>query len=430
MPASSPLAATSDHGDLIVTDVLVAGAGAVGLSLAIALARAGLRTVVAGVVQRRPSGRTVALLEGSVDFLKSLDVWTALETHAAPLRTMRLVDDTDSLFRVPPVAFEARDLGRDRFGVNIENVVLVDRLAGAAARAPNLTFVEGLVDRYRFAGDAVTADLAGGRQISAGLVAAADGRMSAARRASGLAARAWSYPQAALTALLGHSRPHAGISTEFHTRQGPFTLVPLVGSADAPHRSSLVWVMSPKEARRRGGLGAGAFTREVEQQSRFLLGDVWIEGAVGSFPIGGMTSARMVAPRLALAGEAAHAFPPIGAQGLNLGLRDAAALAAILGEAHRAGLDPGSTTVLDRYARARQADVTLRTFGVDWLNRALLADLLPVDLLRGAGLLALGTFAPLRRLAMRAGLNAGAAAPRDGGIDDSGADRRSPRKDR
>ncbi len=142
-----------------------------------------------------------------------------------------------------------------------------------------------------------------------------------------------------------------------------------------------------------------------------LLGRVALEGPCGSFPISGMVSDRMAGPRIALAGEAAHAFPPIGAQGLNLGLRDVALLAQLLADAKGRDVDLGSPAILGRYARARRGDVALRTMAVDWLNRALLADFLPVDFVRGAGLLALSSFGPLRRLAMREGLMPQSLAP-------------------
>ena len=395
-------------------DVLVAGSGIVGLVLGIALAREGLDTIVAGRLDARMPGRTVALLEGSIGFLETLGLWQDLSPLAEPLRTMRLVDDTGSLFRVPPVDFEAGEIGRDRFGCNVENDRLVAGLEEAARRTPGLRLLGQHLGRIAYRADTVEAQTEDGTLVVARLLAAADGRRSPARVAAGVSAKSWTYPQVALTAILGHTLDHRGVSTEFHTRQGPFTLVPLPAreprTAGGSARSSLVWVMSPAEAERRSALAPLGLAREIERQSRRMLGAVEILGPVGRFPIAGMMSDRLTAPRLALAGEAAHAFPPIGAQGLNLGLRDVAALAAQLGAARRSGTDPGAPAVLAAYARARRGDVAMRTMGVDWLNRALLSDHLPVDLLRGAGLLALGTLGPLRRFAMREGLMPGGAA--------------------
>lgn len=386
-------------------DVIVAGAGAVGLTLALSLARQGLSVLIAGRLDTRATGRTVALLSGSVRLLADLGVWQGLAPDAAPLRVMRIVDDTGSLFRVPPVRFEAREIGAEAFGFNIENARLIAGLAEVARATAGIALVETLLEDIVFSPERATATLVGGGTVEAPLLAAADGRTSPARRAGLIPAREWAYPQTALTAVLRHDRPHDDISTEFHTRAGPFTLVPLPARPGAPHRSSLVWVMAPEDSRRRRGLERAALHREIEVRSRHLLGRIEVEGTPGSFPISGLSAATMTAPRLALLGEAAHAFPPIGAQGLNLGLRDVEALARVLGGARLRGEDIGGAAVLDRYARARRRDVALRTFAVDGLNRALLADLLPVDLLRGAGLAALGSIGPLRRFLMRAGMD-------------------------
>lgn len=385
-------------------DVVMVGAGVVGLSLGIALAQSGISVVLVGRIDARPRGRTVALLEGSVRFLARLGLWPQIRPHAEPLKIMRLVDDTGSLFRGPPVAFAAREIGRDCFGYNIENHLLVEALAEAASHVPGLTLRPGRLEHFVFGPESVSASGPGGVTARGRLLVASDGRHSSARTAAGLVARERLYPQEALTTTLHHDQPHCGVSTEFHTRQGPFTLVPLPATAEAPHRSSLVWVMGPDEAERRAGSTVQHLARDIERQSRMLLGRIAVAGPVGRFPIARLRADRLVGRRIALAGEAAHAMAPIGAQGLNLGLRDVAALADILAAGKRAGADLGGPSVLDRYARARRGDVALRSFGVDQLNRALLDDRLPIDVLRGASLLAIGSIGPLRRFAMRQGL--------------------------
>ncbi|WP_237481578.1 FAD-dependent monooxygenase [Lichenibacterium dinghuense] len=402
MSASSTIAETAE--------VAMVGAGAVGLSLGIALARSGVTVVLVGPIDARPTGRTVALLEGSVQFLARLGVWEQLRLHAEPLRVMRLVDDTGSLFRGPPLDFDAREIGRDCFGFNIQNHLLVEALAEAARAVPGLTLRAGRLDAFAFGPDRVVATGPEGLSVSGAVLVATDGRRSAARKAAGIGAREVPYPQDAITTTLHHDRPHRNVSTEFHTRAGPFTLVPLPGTAEAPHRSSLVWGMAPDDAERRAAYAPERLARDVERQSRMLLGRVRVAGAVGRFPIGSLTADRLVGPRLALAGEAAHAMAPIGAQGLNLSLRDAAALAEVLSDAKRGHEDLGSPAVLDRYARTRHGDIAARSFGVDWLNRSILDDRLTTDLLRGAGLLAMGSIGPLRRFAMRQGLMPGAEA--------------------
>ncbi|MBX9760469.1 MAG: UbiH/UbiF family hydroxylase [Beijerinckiaceae bacterium] len=393
------------------TDILVAGAGAAGLSAAMALAQSPLSVTVVGKPDIGGSARTVALFDGSIRFLESLGMWPALADRAAALRTMRIVDDTKSLFAAPPSEFHAREIGLETFGWNIENRVLVTAMTEAARANPRIRFIEDMVESYAFGPDAVTIRTAGSGEITARLVVAADGRRSPARRAARIAARIWEYPQVALTAIFAHRKPHGEVSTEFHTRQGPCTFVPLPGDGEHANRSSLVWLMSPAEAERRHKLAPEEFAREAEQASHHLLGRLTLLSARGKIPMEGLTANALTAPRLALVGEAAHVFPPIGAQGLNLGMRDCAHLAEAIADP-AAETDPGTPDTLARYERLRRGDVASRTLAVDTLNRALLTNLPPLDFLRGAGLLALQNIGPLRRLAMREGVLPGTGAPR------------------
>jgi 2-octaprenyl-6-methoxyphenol hydroxylase len=385
-------------------DVVVIGGGAVGLTLSVALAQAGLSTCLVRAHTQAQTGRTVALLDGSVHFLDDLDLWPSLAHLAAPLKTMRLVDATGSLFRPPPVSFHAGEVGLGAFGFNIENKDLEAGISTAAHRTPNLSLLTGFATDFTFNADEVVVTVGGQAPIRARLVVGADGRHSRARKAARIAVHTQEHPQVALTAIFAHEAPHDGISTEFHTRQGPFTLVPLPGVLDQPYRSSLVWVMSPSEAERRRALTPTAFAGEAERQSVRLLGSMTLISAIGAFPIVTSVSTRFVANRLVLAGEAAHALPPIGAQGLNLSLRDVAALVSHLTLARSRQEDIGSAAVLDRYARTRYGDVTARVAGVSILNGALLSNTIGTDFLRAGGLTALHAFGPLRRLAMRRGL--------------------------
>jgi 2-octaprenyl-6-methoxyphenol hydroxylase len=381
-------------------DAFVVGAGLAGLAAAIGFARAGRRVVSVGPIERLGHGRTVAVLGASRDFLDELGVWPRAAARAAPMRGLRIVDDTGSLFAPPPIEFRAREIGREVFGWNVENAALADALEAAAEAQAGLVRIATNAAAFDFAPARAAITLADGRVFAAALVVGADGRGSPSRRAAGLSVRARRYPQSALTVILAHARPHNDVSSEFHTRQGPFTLVPLPATPGAPHRSSLVWAMSEPEAKRRAALGDAALAAEIERQARALLGAMRIEGERGVFPLARQTVGRIVATRLALVGDAAHAFPPIGAQGLNLGLRDVKALIA----ATRGRDDPGADATLDDYARSRAADVLFRTAAVAALNRSLLADCPPVDLARGLGLAALGAIGPLRRLTMREGV--------------------------
>ncbi len=235
----------------IHADILVAGAGAAGLSAALALAQAGFSVVCVGHVDTRANGRTVALFEASLRFYKALGVWPHFRGKTAPLARIAMIDATGARFPVPSVSFAAAEIGLAAFGENIENNVLVEGLAEIAAATKNLFLHEGMIGDISFGVDAVLATLADGQRVTAKLAAAADGRMSPARTKAGIGTRVWTYPQIAFTALLSHPKPHRNISTEFHTRSGPCTLVPLRGVENKPNRSSLVWLMSPEAAERR-----------------------------------------------------------------------------------------------------------------------------------------------------------------------------------
>jgi 2-octaprenyl-6-methoxyphenol hydroxylase len=385
-------------------DILVAGAGAAGLAAAIATAAAGFSVVCVGAVDRRANGRTLALFEASLRFLKALGIWPQLRGKSAPIEKIRMIDATGAKLTAPEAYFAASEIGLSAFGANIENDVLVETLAEHVATCPGLEIVEDLLTEIRFGADAVHATTEGARAIRAKLVVAADGRASPARTQAGIGARSWTYPQIALTALLSHQKPHRNISTEFHTRSGPCTLVPLRPLAGMPHRSSLVWLMTPEEAARRRDLDDTALAQEVTRQVDTLLGPMATGGARGFFPMAGMSAEKLAGPRIALVGEAAHVFPPLAAQGLNLSLRDCAALAEILEDARDRGEDIGTARTLAAYAQRRRSDIYWRTNGIDLLNRSLLLDVLPVDALRGAGLFAFSLIGPLRRAIMREGV--------------------------
>lgn len=381
-------------------DVAVVGGGATGLAAALTSAVSGLRTVLFAPPALFPPGRTAALLGSSIDLLSGLDVWPALQHHAAPLRAIRLVDATGRLVRAPEATFYATEIGLPAFGYNVPNGTLTDVLRRHAQAFDGLTLVEEPVRSVALEDSHARLE-AGDVGFSARLVVAADGARSVARKAAGIAVRTWRYPQAAVVATLAVELPHDGVSTEFHTETGPFTLVPLPGD-----RVSLVWVDNVRATERTAELSDEAFARAAESRARSIHGAMRLDSRPAPYPLGGALAERFAARRTVLIGEAAHLFPPIGAQGLNLGFRDVAALRRMLAR-HRD--DPGGPEALAAFHAMRQADVRSRTYAVDLLNRSLLTSLLPVQTGRALGIGLANSVPMFRRFVMRRGLASGRA---------------------
>ena len=378
----------------------VVGGGPAGLATAIALAQAGVDTVL--IARRSPyaDNRTTALLGGSVDFLDSLGVWPRCSADAAALSTMRLVDDTHRLIRSPEVKFSSDEIGMEAFGYNIENRLLMVAMESRAAELPNLTRIDDEAQSVSAGEASVTVITKQGQSLTAALVLGGGGRHSLCREAAGIGAKRRDLGQSALTLNVTHTRPHGNCSTEFHTESGPCVFVPLPGN-----RSSIVWVVRPDEAARLQALDDDALALAAEKQSHSIFGKLTVAPGRHVFPLAIENPDTLAAKRIALVGEAAHVLPPIGAQGLNMGLRDAADLAETVRDALLMGNDPGNEAVLQHYARARRADVFSRTFAVDMANRTLLSDFLPAQSLRAAGMHLLDRVGPIRRLAMREGLS-------------------------
>ncbi|MBC7284820.1 UbiH/UbiF family hydroxylase [Hoeflea sp.] len=380
-------------------DIAVVGGGLAGSVAALAAAAEGWRVAFIAPQPGRQDGRTTALLSESVDFLSRLGVWKAVEPSSAPLRTMRILDGTTRLLRAPPVSFRSNEIGLDAFGYNIPNKPLFEELQAAITGSALIERFESSLVSAVQSSEAVELNLEDGTRVTALAALAADGRGSKLRDAIGIRVRTWSYPQTALVLNFSHSIGHSDTSTEFHTEQGPFTQVPLPGK-----RSSLVWAVKPDQVDTILAMPRDQLNREVETRMSSILGKVEIESEVQAWPLSSLIACSLGTGRTMLVGETGHGFPPIGAQGLNLGLRD---IMQAIQSLKAAGGPEQAPRAVSAYSRQRWLDVTSRTAGVDLLNRTLLNSFLPVQALRAGGLAVLSAIPPLRNLAMREGMTPG-----------------------
>lgn len=383
-------------------EIIVAGNGLAGKIAAIAAAQLGYSVGLIGPLTTKTAvadGRTTALMDQSIAFLDALGIWAALAPKSAALKTMQIIDGTNRLIHAPTVPFRSADIGLSAFGYNFKNSEALKILDDRIDAETTITVIDAKIERAEIAASRATLSLDNGREIHADFVIAADGKKSLIREASGISVRTWSYPQTAIVLNFSHTIAHGNTSTEFHTQSGPFTQVPLPGM-----NSSLVWVQKPEDAAAFLALSVEDASLLVEKRMQSMLGKVTIEATVQAWPLSGMTAARFGKGPVALIGEAAHAFPPIGAQGLNLSLRDIQTLCTLLG--HRVE-GVAVKPVGDAFDGKRRTDIISRTASVDLLNRSLLSNFLPVQILRAAGLHVLGSLAPLRNLIMHEGVSPG-----------------------
>jgi 2-octaprenyl-6-methoxyphenol hydroxylase len=387
-----------------IFDIAIAGGGPSGRIAALALAREGFSCVQFAPPLPRADGRTTALWQQSVALLDEISVWADIEGAAASLKKMRMIDGTGRLFRAPEVTFDSAELGIEEFGFNILNENLNEVLEKHCAAEKNLSTIPYKVSNVDFGDAAVQLTAEDGKTVSARLAVAADGRRSLLRESAGIKVKRWSYPQVAVVLNLNHRLPHQHVSTEFHTATGPFTLVPLPG-----RQSALVCVETADGAAALMDMAPRDLERELERRAHSILGAFTLASEPQSFPLSGMNAVSLVGKRLALVGETAHVFPPIGAQGLNLSLRDILDLRTVMTAAKIRQEDPGSAVVLRAYENRRLGDVRTRTNAVDLLNRSLLTSFLPVQAARSVGMYLAGKVGPLRRMLMREGMTPGTA---------------------
>ena len=352
------------------TDILIAGAGFPGLALAIALKQAlgpAFRIVVADPALARDSindPRGSAIAAAARRMLQSLGVWDALAADAQPILDMAVTDSrlTDAV-RPVFLTFGGEVEAGEPFAHMVENGPLITALL-ARARECDVTLVPAAVADCATTGSRRGVSLSTGETIEARLLVAADGAHSRIREAAEIGTIAWEYDQAAIVTTVAHERDHAGRATEHFLPAGPFATLPLKGN-----RASIVWTEMREEAARIIALPDEAFLEELEHRFGLELGDLSLAGSRRSYPLGFAMARSFIAERLALIGDAAHVIHPIAGQGLNIGLRDAAALAEAIVDAARLGLDPGSDTVLERYQRWRRFDTLSMGIATDALNR-------------------------------------------------------------
>ena len=397
-------------------ELLIAGGGLNGLLLGVACAGAGLAVALvdredpARMLDQGFDGRSSAIAYGSQQVLAALGLWPLLAGEAEPILEIRVADDDAKLF----LHYDHRELAPDQaragapLGWIIENRVLRRVLIEQARSLPTLAFLAPLaVDRVLTSATAAEAALSDGQRLSARLVAAADGAASPLRHAAGIRTLEWRYPQTAIVTTVQHARPHAGVAVEHFLPAGPFAILPMTGN-----RSSIVWTEREELAPRLLALADAEFAVELATRFGDFLGAVEPVGPRWSYPVGLMLAERYVDRRLALIGEAAHVIHPIAGQGLNLGIRDVAALAEIVIDTRRLGLDIGDATPLRRYQQWRRLDTMLLAAVTDGLNRLFSNSIPPLRLARDVGLAAVNRLPPLKRFLMRDAMGITGTLPR------------------
>jgi len=393
-------------------DVVIAGGGHVGLTLALALRRAapGMSVTVvdatpAGAV---PDGRVYAIAAAGRRMLEQLGVWDAVAAEAQPIRDMVITDSrTRDVARPTFLTFDGATEEGEPFAHMVSNHALVGAVA-AAARAGGVTMVApDSVAGFDVGESAVSVRLASGASLAARLLVAADGVRSKLRDLAGIQTVGWDYGQSGIVVTVGHERPHGGRAEEHFLPAGPFAILPLTGS-----RSSLVWTEQRANAERLVKLSPSRFQEELEIRFGHHLGALTVLDRPRAFPLGLTLARSFVRPRFALAGDAAHGIHPIAGQGLNLGFRDVAALAETIVEAHRLGLDPGSLSVLERYERWRRFDTFEMGVTTDVLNRLYSNDNPALRILRDVGLGLVDRLPPLKKMFIREAAGAGGELPR------------------
>ena len=397
----------------VTVDVAVVGAGPVGGVLACLLARAGVRVAL---IDRAPlppmehrdfDGRAYAIAAGSRPVLEAAGLWDLLPFPAGAIRDIRVSDGRIGRAASPLfLHFDAREAGEAAFGWMVEARSLRMALNRALLDQPGLEVFAPAEVAVTRAADGVRLAIAGGPVIAARLVVGAEGRDSPLRRAAGIATSRIDYGQVGMVGAIAHERPHGGTALEHFLPAGPFAQLPMAGTEGAPNLSAFVWTERTATARRLLALDDARFGTELARRMGGHLGAVRVMGRRWSYPLSAMHAHRYTAERLALVGDAAHGVHPIAGQGLNLGLRDASALARLVTAEIGAGGDPGAASMLARYQAARRPDNLMMLAATHVLDKLFSNDAAPVRLARDLGIAAVHRIPPLKRLFMRQAMGA------------------------
>ncbi|HET8701175.1 MAG TPA: UbiH/UbiF/VisC/COQ6 family ubiquinone biosynthesis hydroxylase [Nitrococcus sp.] len=389
-------------------DVAIQGAGMVGLALAAALARYGLRVVVLDNGQPpqwqpdRYARRVCALNRASEGLLRALGVWEALQRQRiSPFRAIRVWDPLGG----GQIGFDAADLGEPHLGHIVENELIRSVLQQAIMAGNGVEMrIPACIERLEPSDEVVTARLTDGSRLTAALVVGADGARSAIRGLLGIPVRFASYAQKGIVAAIRTEIPHGEVARQWFLPGGPLAFLPL-----ADGRCSIVWSLPAAEAQARLALDEDAFCAAVMHGCAGTLGAVLEVGERGAFPLHRLHAARYCTERAVLIGDAAHVIHPLAGQGVNLGFQDAAALARVVIEARRRGRDIGGRLVLRRYERARRGDNLLMEWSMEGFHQLFTRSLPPVARLRSLGLGATDRIAPAKRFFMRRAIGSSAS---------------------
>ena len=390
-------------------DILISGGGIAGLTAAAAFGSAGFSVICVDPTppvttrnDEKSDMRSTAMLQPAREVLRSAGLWDRLAPYASPLQIMRIVD-AGGEEHAPRLTkdFNAQDVSDEPFGWNFPNWLLRREMVARLAELDSVDFRPGTATTTLFTREGeARVGLSDGTRVHTKLVVAADGRNSPMREAAGIRVSTKRYGQKALAFAVTHPIPHENVSTEIHRTGGPFTLVPLPDYDGMPS-SAIVWMDDGPQSVERYNMDVDAFEAAMSERSCYLFGPLTLASHRTIWPIISQQAERLSAERLALIAEAAHVVPPIGAQGLNMSLKDTAKLLD-LAQARPEGL--GDRQMLDAYHKARHADISLRVQGIDLLNRASQVSTPALRDARAMGLKALYSLAPVRRTLMQMGL--------------------------